>query len=179
MSALSSSKLWIILGVSLIVYIITILLSKTNELIDKVYIYITSAIYLIVINYIINNIKINPFGNIKYLLYSCIATIVYIIIVYILNIVISNNKKYDDSIKRKNDFIKKVNLLIQDKDLDEIKEINEMIRFSDPVSIDEVKDIEDSIINEIKEINDENIKEKVKNIKKLITKRNTIIKDKK
>jgi hypothetical protein len=91
--------------------------------------------------------------------------------------IIKNNRKFDEEVKHKDDFIKEVKLMLQDYDYPELKEINEMIRFSDPVSISEVKDIENEIKKLIKIVNKENVNEVVDSLKKLITKRNTIIKD--
>ena len=50
-----------------------------------------------------------------------------------------------------------------------------MIKYSDPVSINDVKEIEIQIKNELKNITQENIQEKVNTVKKLIKKRNKII----
>lgn len=121
----------------------------------------------------------NPFESTKFLIYSIIVSLVYLIIDYILSIIIKNNKKFDNDVKHKTDFIKEVNILLQDYDFKELKEISDVIRYSDPVSIDEVKEIEEMIKNQIKTINDANVKDRVKSIKKLIIKRNTIMKDNK
>ena len=165
----------IIILLSFIIYFTTILLIKTFELIDKVYIYSSSTIYLFVISYIIFVLRSNPFEYKKYFIYSIIATIIYLITSYILNVIIKNNKKYDNEIKSKDTFIKDVKLILQDYDFNELKEIEEMIKYSDPVSINDVKEIEIQIKNELKNITQENIQEKVNTVKKLIKKRNKII----
>ena len=69
--------------------------------------------------------------------------------------------------------------MLQDYDFKELKEISDMIRYSDPVSIPEVTEIEKNIKDEIKSINDDNVKDKISIIKKLIKKRNQICKDNK
>ena len=169
----------IIIIFSLITYCISILLTKTFETIDKVYIYTCSIVYLIFINYLVLTIRNNPFGNIKYLIYSIIITIIYIILNSLLSIIIKNNKKFDNEIKQKNTFINEMQLLLQDYEFDEIKDINEIIRYSDPVSTNEVSEIEEEIRKEIKNITKENAKEKYKILKKLLNKRNIILKDNK
>ena len=169
----------IIILLSLIVYYVSILLTKLYELVDEVYIYSTSIIYLIVINFFVYTMRNNPFESTKFLIYSIIVSLVYLIIDYILSIIIKNNKKFDNDVKHNTDFIKEVNILLQDYDFKELKEISDVIRYSDPVSIDEVKEIEEMIKNQIKTINDANVKDRVKSIKKLIIKRNTIMKDNK
>lgn len=170
---------FIIIIISLIVYCASLLLTKPFELVDKVYIYFTSITYLFIVNYLVYVIRNNPFEITKYLIYSIIASTVYLIIINILCVIIKDNKKFDNDIKHKNDFIKDVLLLLQDYDYDELKEICEIIKYSDPVSISDVQEIEEKIKTEIKCINDNNVKEKSINIKKLITKRNTIIKNNK
>lgn len=169
----------IIILLALIVYCIPVILVKVFELIDKTYIFTVSIIYLIVVNYFLYVMRNNPFENTKYLMYSIIASVIYLFITYLLSIVIKNNKKYDSDIKHKNDFIKEINLLLQDYDFKELKEISDMIRYSDPVSIPEVTEIEKNIKDEIKSINDDNVKDKISIIKKLIKKRNQICKDNK
>ena len=169
----------IIVIISLIIYCISIMLSKMFERIDKVYVCSVSIIYLIVINYIIYLIRKNPFESIKYLIYSIIASIIYLLINYTLGVIIKNNKRFDESIKSKTNFIEEVNLLLEDYDFDELKEITDMIKYSDPVSIDKVTEIEQNIKNEIKDITKDNLKDKISKIKKLIVKRNTIIKNNK
>ena len=169
----------IIIVLSLIVYCISILSTKTYELIDKTYIYSTSFIYLIIINYFVYIMHNNPFESKIYLIYSIITSIIYLVVNYGLSSIIKNNKKFDKDIKYKNDFIKDVNLLLQDYDFDELKEISDMIKYSDPVSIDKVNEIEQNIKDEIKSINTDNIKDEISKIKKLIKKRNEIIKNNK
>ena len=169
----------IIIVLSLIVYCLSILLTKTYELIDKVYIYSTSVIYLIIVNCFVYIMHNNPFGSTKYLIYILICSIIYLIVSYILNIIIKNNKKFNKDIKNKNNFIKEVTLILQDYDLPELREISDMIKYSDPVSIDEVAEIEQNIKDEIKSINADNLQQKIAKLKKLITKRNTIIKNNK
>ena len=169
----------IIVLISLVVFCISTLLIKINELIDVVYVYSTSIIYIGVVNYLLYLMRNNPYESKKYILYSIIVCFIYLIVNFVLGIIIKNNKKFNKYIKHKNDFIKEINLLLKDYDFDELNELVELIKYSDPVSIDEVKDIEDNIINEIKDITKDNINDKVKVIKKLITKRNTLIKDNK
>ena len=164
---------------SLIIYCISILSTKTFEIIDKVYIYTCSIIYLIVINYLVLAIRNNPFENTKYLIYSIIITLIYLILNYLLNIIIKNNKKFDNEIKQKNTFIKEIQLLLQDYEFDKIEDINEIIKYSDPVSTNEVSEIEEEIKKEIKNITKENVNEKCKMLKKLLKKRNAILKDNK
>ena len=154
-------------------------MTKTYELIDKVYIYSTSVIYLIIVNCFVYIMHNNPFGSTKYLIYILICSIIYLIVSYILNIIIKNNKKFNKDIKNKNNFIKEVTLILQDYDLPELREISDMIKYSDPVSIDEVAEIEQNIKDEIKSINADNLQQKIAKLKKLITKRNTIIKNNK
>lgn len=165
----------IIILLSSIIYFATILLIKPFQLIDKVYIYLSSIIYLFTISYLVFVLRSNPFEYNKYFIYSIIVSIIYLITIYILNIIIKNNKKYDNEIKSKDSFIKDVKLMLQDYDFIELKEIEEMIKYSDPVSINDVKEIEIQIKNELKNITQENIQEKVNILKKLIKKRNTII----
>lgn len=169
----------IIIIFSLITYCISILLTKTFEIIDKVYIYTCSIIYLIVINYLVLVMRTNPFENIKYLIYSILLTIIYLILNYLLSITIKNNKKFDNEIKQKNTFIKEMQLLLKDYEFDEIEDINAIIKYSDPVSTDEVSEIEEEIKKEIKNITKENVNEKCKILKKLLKKRNAILKDNK
>ena len=168
-----------IILMSLIVYCLSLLLIKIYDLIDNAYVFSISIIYLIVTNCFVYFIHNNPLETRKYLIFAIIASVIYIVISCILRNILKNNKKFDEDRKIKHNFIKETNLLLQDYDYEELKDIHEMIRYSDPISIEEVKEIEEEIKNEIKSLNDDNVTEEVKKIKKLINKRNTIIKDNK
>lgn len=169
----------IITTLSLIVYFISILSSKTYETIDKAYIYSTSIIYLMINNYFVYIMHNNPFESKNYLIYSIIISLIYIVINFILRTIIKNNRKFDKDIKDKNDFIKEVSILLQEYEFDELREISDMIKYSDPVSNDKVNEIEKNIKEEVKNINSDNLKEQISKIKKLIKKRNEIIKNNK
>ncbi len=169
----------IIITASLLIYLIIVAITKANDSIEKAYIYSTSIIYLSIISYIVAILRNNPFEYGKYTLYSLVTTIVYIVISYVISLIIKKNNKFDKDIKSKSNFIKEMLLIINDYNLDELKEIEEAIKYSDPVSISDVKEIELNIKNELKNISKENIKDKVSTLKKLINKRNTIIKNNK
>lgn len=64
-----------------------------------------------------------------------------------------------------------------DYEFDEIEEIREVHKYSDPVSSNKVSEIEDKIRKEIKDIREENIKDKCIVINKLLRKRNVILKE--
>ncbi len=169
----------IIIVVSFIIYVVSILITKVYERVDKVYVYFVSLAYLAVITYIVYTMRYNPFEDTKYMIYCGIVSVIYLIINFVLDKIIKNNKKFDEDIKHKNDFIKEAKMLLMDKEYKELDEIVEMIKYSDPVSINEVKNIEADIKETIKSINEDNVKESVKELKTLIKKRNAIIKDKK
>ena len=169
----------IMITYSLVIYCILIILTKTYALVDKVYIYSVSIIYLIVINYILYLLRINPFESLIYFIYTLIISSIYVIAIYILKNIVKGNNEYDKSIKDVTSFINETLLLLQDYEYKELDEIKEMLKYSDPVSSSEVKKIEEDIKEEIKSITKDNILEKCKTLKKYINKRNTLIKNNK
>ncbi len=129
------------------------------------------------------------FGNYKmktFILVSIISLIIYIFVSVLLLESKKKIEKYDNKIKNVDKFIKNTLILINDIDTDnydepvkdEIKKLKDLIKYSDPVSNDEVKDIETEIVKLIKETNLRNA-EDIKKINKLIEKRNNIIKNNK
>lgn len=169
----------LVLIISLVIYEICIFISKVYSSIDKTYIYGTSILYLGITIYLVYIISKNPFNNLLYIKYFILLSILYIILNVLYTMAIKKNVVFDEEIKNSNNFIKEIELLLLNYDLDELKEIKELVKYSDPISIDEVKDIEESIKKEIKEIDGDNLTEKCDTIKKLLKKRNLIIKNNK
>ena len=162
-----------------IINIIVLLKSKFNEFLDIVYIGSLSGIYWVVSCIFLFNIRNNPFSNFKYLIWFIIVSVIYLITSFILGLIIKNNKCFDETIKHKNDFIKTVISLLKQYNYEELDEIIEMIKYSDPVSTSDVVQIENNIIDIIKLLNDSNLKKEKLRIKQLIEKRNDILKNNK
>ncbi len=165
---------WIILifdALAIIVFIVINSIVSSKNLTES---FNASPLRLISIIYIIFELIysiIAKFGNydIKgFILVSSIVLIVYILFTILLLASKKKIEEYDKKISNIDLFIKDTLNLIEDIDVtdydkelvSEIEKINVLVKYSDPVSIDEVKEIE-------------------KEITKLIEKRNRIIKDNK
>ena len=120
------------------------------------------------------------------LLISCIILAIYtikIIKAYTAVDIVSN---IDNKVKEKTSFIKNITIDIEtlvknNKEITELKELYELVRYSNPVSNENVLNIEQEIklnIDKLEELieNKKDIKEISNNIKKLINKRNNELK---
>lgn len=160
----------ILIVVTCILYCVGISIKKVNDLTDIVYSMprvITSIVYLIGNNAIIFLLRKHPFEYYKYLIISIIVSAIYLALAFILTNVHKNNKKFDKEQKQKGAFIKEA------LELTDNESLIELLKYSDPVSTEEVKEIEENIIDELKTSKD------TQKIEKLIEKRNRIIKNNK
>lgn len=111
--------------------------------------------------------------------YAIFSNLMYLIVVVTIMFTNKRNKKLDTNIKNKTKFIdemifkinniSKLNSEYKNKLIDKLK-------YSDPVSNEIVKDIEDNINMLISKLNDKSSNEEIDNIIKLIENRNDIIK---
>ena len=164
----------IILIISFIIFVLTNIFSKVNKLVDLVYRmpqYIVSILYLGLISYIMHLMRTNPISYNKYIIYSIIAGLVYVLISVVLGKVHKTNKEFDKQIKDTGSFIREANGLIEDLKIEDFDDVKEALKYSDPVSIDDVKELEIQIIKLIRTKSDK------EEIMTLINKRNRIIKE--
>lgn len=160
----------ILIVMSFILYLVGVSIKKANTLTDVVYStpkFIISIVYLILNIFLVYILRINPSEYYKYLILSISISSLYLVLIYVLANIHKNNIKFDHEINQKGDFIQEA-LSIADNDI-----LIEKIKYSDPVSIDAVKSIENEIINELKTSKDN------KKIEKLLEDRNRIISDNK
>ena len=161
--------------------IIIIVKDKTDdEKFTSTPLYIATFAYLIFISIMIykfNNVSHMSSNNV--LMYSVIVDIMFIIACFTLITVNKRSMKLDTNTKNKTKFIdemifkinniSKLNSEYKNKLIDKLK-------YSDPVSNEIVKDIEDNISSLISKLNDKSSNEEIDNIIKLIENRNDIIK---
>lgn len=161
--------------------IIIIVKDKTDdEKFTSTPLYIATFAYLIFISIMIykfNNVSHMSSNNV--LMYSVIVDIMFIIACFTLITVNKRSMKLDTNKKNKTKFIdemifkinniSKLNSEYKNKLIDKLK-------YSDPVSNEIVKDIEDNISSLISKLNDKSSNEEIDNIIKLIENRNDIIK---
>ena len=161
--------------ISFAVFALCNIFIRNDKLVDLVYRmpkYIASIIYLLVISYFMHSMRVNPIDYNKYIIASIIATLIYILLAIVFTLVHKSNKEFDKKVKQSGSFIREACGLIEDLNKEDYDDIKELLKYSDPVSIEEVKDIEKDIIKNIKEDNKEELKV-------LINKRNRIIKENK
>lgn len=142
-------------------------------------IYVLTFIFLGITFYTnYNNNHSYAFGSVIQT-YTIFSNLMYLIAVVTIMFTNKRNKKLDTSIKNKTKFIdemifkinniSKLNSEYKNKLIDKLK-------YSDPVSNEIVKDIEDNINMLISKLNDKSSNEEIDNIIKLIENRNDIIK---
>lgn len=142
-------------------------------------IYVLTFIFLGITFYTnYNNNHSYAFGSVIQT-YTIFSNLMYLIAVVTIMFTNKRNKKLDTSIKNKTKFIdemifkinniSKLNSEYKNKLIDKLK-------YSDPVSNEIVKDIEDNINMLISKLNDKGSNEEIDNIIKLIENRNDIIK---
>lgn len=106
-----------------------------------------NIIYLLVMNFIAYNKPLNLISL------SIIITLIYLIITISVLKVQKRISKYDEKIKNINDFKNEaLKLALKTNN----NELIETIKYMDPVSNDKTKNIEEEILNDLKNINDEN-----------------------
>lgn len=127
--------------------ILFILNNKKNQTIYITSIYMLNIIYLLVMNFIAYNKPSNLISL------SIIITLIYLIITISVLTVQKRISKYDEKIKNINDFKNEaLKLALKTNN----NELIETIKYMDPVSNDKTKNIEEEILNDLKNINDEN-----------------------
>ena len=161
--------------------IIIIVKDKTDD--EK---FTSTPLYIVIFAYLIFiSIMIYKFNNVSHmsnnnvLMYSVIVDIMFITACFTLITVNKRSMKLDTNVKNKTKFIdemifkinniSKLNSEYKNKLIDKLK-------YSDPVSNEIVKDIEDNINMLISKLNDKSSNEEIDNIIKLIENRNDIIK---
>lgn len=127
--------------------ILFVLNNKKNQTIYITSIYMLNIIYLLVMNFIAYNKPLNLISL------SIIITLIYLIITISVLKVQKRISKYDEKIKNINDFKNEaLKLALKTNN----NELIETIKYMDPVSNDKTKNIEEEILNDLKNINDEN-----------------------
>lgn len=151
---------------TILILIITFILNKKKNQDKIVYIaflYILSFIYLLAMN-------ICAYLNINNLLHlSIIITIIYFILFLPIYFAKKRLNEYDKNIQNTNNFIENALKLAQKTNNEKLIET---IKYSDPITNENTKNIETQIINTLKE----NKKENVENIINMIKERNEICK---
>lgn len=171
---INKTLLYISIGmlISYVIYLIMVLTNSNkniNEVTKNTSLYIISFIYMIVMGFISYNY--NDF----YIGYVIICSLVYILI----SIALKMNKKtsivYEEKIKQTGKFISDSLQILDKVDSEDKYKLKELIRYSDPVSIKEVEEIEKEIQDKLNNLN----KDTINLVKELIKERNNIIKDNK
>lgn len=160
---------------SLIVYICMVSTTKNknlNSITKNTALYTVSILYLIIIGIFIATIDNYVIGYKLFLMESIIATFIYIVIAILLKKEVKTSEKYEKGIVNKTSFINDALDLLRDVDFDNKYDLRDLIRYSDPMSNEQVKAIEQDVLRLIKNISEENANE----IKKLMRKRNNMIK---
>ena len=121
-------------------------------------------------------------NNINIMIYIVMFIIICVLEIVLFSMFSKVKKKiesYDDKVKNINNYKNELLLIIKNKDniKVDLSELEEVIKYSDPVSVDSVSELEDKIRNEINLINENTTKEDVDNIIRLIKNRNDIIKN--
>ena len=114
-----------------------------------------------------------------------VVSVIYVVLALALGQAKKKIENYDKKIAKADSYIKETLELVEDLDFEEygkevsklVDEVKELVKYSDPVSSDITKDIEKEIQEKIK--NAKNSEDDWKKIKKLIEKRNRLIKDNK
>lgn len=166
----SIDTLFVIISIlSLLIYLIVLLIS--GKTINSTSIYVVSSLYLI-------SSVILP-----YLIYGKLLVIVYIILTAIylllsLSLIMTKGKldKYDNKIKNIDTFIKECLLILDSYDGLNLEKLKELIKYSDPVSSDSTKELENEILNDLKKLNNDT---DIELVSKKIKTRNQICKDNK
>ena len=167
---------------SLLLVITLILLVKEKNLTETVYNipqYLLTIIYVLLIVLQTNAIKVNPFTYNTTIIKTIVISLIYTALMLLLKFIKKTNKDFDKKLKETGTFIKQASGIIKDLNKKELEEVLEEIKYSDPVSTEEVVKIEEDIIKLLNEINDENISDKKEEVLKLVKKRNRIIKESK
>lgn len=161
--------------------IIIIVKDKTDD--EK---FTSTPLYIVIFAYLIFiSIMIYKFNNVSHmssnnvLMYSVIVDIMFIIACFTLITVNKRSMELDTNTKNKTKFIDEMIFKINNisKLNSEYKsKLIDKFKYSDPVSNEIVKDIEDNISSLISKLNDKSSNEEIDNIIKLIENRNDIIK---
>lgn len=161
--------------------IIIIVKDKTDD--EK---FTSTPLYIVIFAYLIFiSIMIYKFNNVSHmssnnvLMYSVIVDIMFIIACFTLITVNKRSMKLDTNVKNKTKFIDE--MIFKINNISKLKseyknKLTDKLKYSDPVSNEIVKDIEDNISSLISKLNDKSSNEEIDNIIKLIENRNDIIK---
>ena len=170
----------IILLIALLIVIGLTIGIKEKNLTEKVYNipqYVTTIFYLLLITALANSLIIKNKITKTTIFALVTVTVIYVFATFILKLVKHSTKEYDKKLKETGKFIKKASCIIEDLNKKELEDVLEEIKYSDPLSTEEVKETEEEIIKLLNEINDENISDKKNEVLKLVKKRNRIIKE--
>lgn len=168
-------------GTSILAYLIFLFLVLTNKKGNLEHksnitiLYLISITYLIVIGFFVKNISNSLSGNQTFLLQVIITTLIYICVAITLKVAIKNSESFEEKLKKKTQFINESLLLLETLDKEDKYELKEIFHYSDSVSLKLVEGIEQEITNLLNNINQENADK----IKKLMKKRNVILKQQK
>ncbi len=164
--------------ISLLVFFIMIFTNKNEnleEMTQNTILYIVSIAYLCIVGIFAKTITDFVNGYKTFIIEVIIATIIYIVLALSLKLAKKKTQVFEKEIKEKTSFITNALNLLDDVDPNNQYHLKEEIRYSDPVSCEQVSGIEQIIMDLLQNIDEENVEKIRKNIKK----RNNLIKQNK
>ena len=172
MKNVSNSFIYTIIGlvIAYVLYLITVLNVSTkdlNNMTKNTIIYIISIIYILFVGYLSINY------NSSYYIVLIISSLCYIFLSLVLKIYKKQNIGYEEKISNSGSFIKECLIILEKTDRDNKYNLKDKLKYSDPISINEVEEIENEIKSCLNNLNEDSVKK----IEDLIKERNTIIKN--
>ncbi len=144
---------------------------KLSDMSANSLIYVVAFVYLAIVE--ASPLYLNKFDKVEYfVLFHIVALFVYAIVMLVLGRAKKTTKEFEDERKASKSFIKEASLLLDEVDGNDEYKLKEVVRFSDPMSVDEVADIERKILERLHHLDAEAAEE----IRDLFRKRNSIIK---
>lgn len=172
MKNVSNSFIYTIIGlvIAYVLYLINILTVSTkdlNNMTKNTIIYIISIIYILFVGYLSINY------NSSYYIVLIISSLCYIFLSLVLKIYKKQNIGYEEKISTSGSFVKECLIILEKTDKDNKYNLKDKLKYSDPISINAVEEIENEIISCLNKLNEDSAKK----IENLIKERNTIIKN--
>ena len=172
MKNVSNSFIYTIIGlvIAYVLYLITVLNVSTkdlNNMTKNTIIYIISIIYILFVGYLSINY------NSSYYIVLIISSLCYIFLSLVLKIYKKQNIGYEEKISTSGSFIKECLIILEKIDKDNKYNLKDKLKYSDPISINDVEEIENEIKSCLNKLNEDSAKK----IEDLIKERNTIIKN--
>lgn len=168
--------IFVCMTIAFVSYLVIVFTNKNRNLNDSsknTIIYIVSILYLLILSYLAIKLASFDLLNKVFILCFILITLFYILISILLKIEKSNSNKYEEKVKTS--FVQNALNLLSKNDSNNEYGLNELIKYSDPVSINEVESIENKIMELLNSLNNDN----AILIRNLINERNNIIKNNK